>query len=124
MSTMSRDRERHTALAVLFTAYRKFATKSFKVDPKGHHWKPLHDAEKLGWCWFEGPRCALTAEGLRELEPYRRNEPKPVVEWICPVCLHVAGQAEDEAGLPERPVCEHCLEQTVGAIDTLRKGAA
>jgi hypothetical protein len=123
VTTASRDRERHTALAVLLSAHKRYGTKSFKVDPNGHHWKPLHDAEKLGWCWFVGPRCAILDAGLRELEPYRRNEPRPVVQWICPICLHVSAQAEDEAGLPERPHCENCSSQALQMTETMRERA-
>lgn len=108
MSSAQRDRERHAALAVLFKAYKTYDIKSFKVDMKGPNHAPLRTAEMYGWCWFDGDRCAISDAGMRELEPYRRTEPKPVVQWICPVCLCVCGQLEDEAGLPERPSCPNC----------------
>lgn len=108
MSSAQRDRERHAALAVLLAAYKKYDIKSFKVDPAGPNWVPLHTAEKLGWVWFQGNRCAIVNDGMRQLEPYRKTQRRPVVEWVCPVCLCVCGQGEDEVGLPERPSCPNC----------------
>lgn len=121
MSSAARDRERHAALAVLFKAYKTYETKSFKVDPKGTNWGPLHTAERYGWCWFVGDRCAILDAGLRELEPYRKDEPKPCVQWICPVCLCVVGQGENEAGLPENVRCETCQRQALEATEKMRE---
>jgi hypothetical protein len=113
------QRDRQAALACMFTAYRRYATRSFIVDSKGPNWKPLHDAEQYGWCWFQGDRCAFTSEGMRELEPYRRTEPKPAVQWICPVCLDTVEQMAGDTGLPEQPHCPACSKLTRERIEEL-----
>lgn len=119
MSAAQRDRDRHAALAVMFRAYRTYDTRSFLVDPNGPNWKPLKTAEQMGWCWFQADRCAFTAEGMCQLEPYRRHEPKPIVQWICPVCLGVVDQPADDAGLPERVSCPSCERLTRERIEEM-----
>jgi hypothetical protein len=119
MSMAQRSRGRRSALAVLLRAGKKYGTKSFVVDPRGENHEPLKLAEQYGWCWFEGPRCAITAEGMRELEPYRRDEPKPAVQWICPVCMDTVDQPEGETGLPERVSCPSCEKLTREQIERL-----
>lgn len=74
MSSAARDRERHAALAVLLAAYRRYDIRSFKVDPAGPNWVPLHTAETYGWCRFQGNRCAILNDGMRQLEPYRERK--------------------------------------------------
>jgi hypothetical protein len=119
MSIARMQRDRQAALAVLFKAWSTYQTRSFVVDPKGRNFEPLKIAEKLGWCWWSGGRCGITAEGLRELEPYRRDEPQVCVQWICPVCLDVVGQLEDENGLPERASCPSCAKLTHDQIEAM-----
>lgn len=119
MSIATMNRDRHAALACMFVAYKKYGTKSFLVDPKGANWKPLKHAESLGWCWFQGERCAFTASGMAELEPYRKTEPKPAVVWICPVCLDTVEQAEGDTGLPEQPHCPSCSTLTRERVEEL-----
>ena len=59
--------QRATALASIVLAHGRYGTKAFRVDRRGDHWQPLHDAAGLGWCWWPGDdRCALlpAAEAL------------------------------------------------------------
>jgi hypothetical protein len=82
MSIASMQRDRHAALATLFKAFRIHQTRSFKYDPAGPNMAGLRLCERFGWLWFEAGRAAITSEGLRELEPYRRSEPKPLVQTL------------------------------------------
>lgn len=66
---------RQTAKLVLLKAWKFMGTSAFAVDPKGAHWHPLHDAEKLGWCSFVGDRCRLSDAGVAELAPWRGTGP-------------------------------------------------
>lgn len=119
MSIATMNRDRHAALACMFVAYKRYATRSFLVDPAGPNWTPLKIAERLGWTWFQGERCAFTSEGMAELEPYRKTEPKPAVVWICPVCLDTVEQAAGDTGLPEAPHCPTCRDLTRERIEEL-----
>jgi hypothetical protein len=119
MSIATMNRDRQAALAVLLMAYKNFGTRSFLVDPKGKHWQPLRDAERYGWCWFQGDRCALTPSGLEQVEGYRRPEPRPVIQHICPVCLDVVSQELGDTGLPDPPYCPSCSKLTRERIEEL-----
>lgn len=119
MSIAAMNRDRHAALACMFAAYKRYGTRSFIVDRAGLNWAWLKHAETLGWCWFQDTRCAFTPDGMRELEPYRKTEPKPAVVWICPVCLDTVEQAEGETGLPEAPHCPTCRDLTRERIEEL-----
>ena len=61
---------RQTAKLVLLKAWRNIGSAAFGVDPKGAHWRPLHDAETLGWCSFIGDRCRISRLGVQELAPW------------------------------------------------------
>jgi hypothetical protein len=119
MSIATMNRHRQEALAVMHKAYRTYGTRSFIVDRNGPNWTPLKIAERLGWVWFQGERCAFLPDGMRELEPYRKTEPKPAVVWICPVCLDTVEQAEGDTGLPEPPHCPSCSQLTRERIEEL-----
>lgn len=119
MSTATMNRDRHEALASMFTAFRKYGTRSFIVDRNGPNWKALHIAELLGWVWFQDDRCAFRPAGMAELEPYRKTEPKPAVVWICPVCLDTVEQMAGDTGLPEQPYCPSCRDLTRSQIEEL-----
>jgi hypothetical protein len=109
----------NSARAVLLAAHNRFGTRSFVVDPRGPNHQPLRDAEGFGWCWFEKQRCAITASGLEQIEPYRKAEPKPIVQWICPVCLDVVSQFPDREDLPEMIPCPTCQKNAIEAADHL-----
>jgi len=119
MSLATMNRDRHAALAVMHKAYRTYGTRSFIVDRAGPNWTPLKHAERLGWAWFQGERCAFTPAGMEQLEPYRKTEPKPAVVWVCPVCLDTVEQMADEEGLPERVSCPSCERLTREQIERL-----
>lgn len=65
---------RQTAKLVLLKAWNNIGTHAFAVDPKGAHWHPLHDAERLGWCSFIGDRCRILRAGVEELAPWRQGQ--------------------------------------------------
>jgi hypothetical protein len=119
VSSAQRDRERHAALASLFKAHRTYQTRSFLVDRNGQHWGPLHTAERYGWCWFQDDRCAITHDGRVQMEPYLKTEPRPCVQWICPVCMGVVEQLEDEAGMPENTPCPTCQKLTREQVEAM-----
>jgi hypothetical protein len=76
---------RQAARKVAQTAWRNFGTQAFRVDPEGQFWTPLKTAERYGWVTFwDKDKCAVTAAGVAELEPWRMQEPKPAV--TCPTC--------------------------------------
>jgi hypothetical protein len=62
--------QKANARAALLIAWRNFGNHSFRVDLAGRHYRPLKDAESLGWCWFLEDRCSILPAGLREIEPY------------------------------------------------------
>lgn len=70
-------RQEANARAVLLAARNRFGNLSFKVDPCGSNYRPLRDAEFLGWVWFDGDRCAITAGGMVELEDYKTGDGRP-----------------------------------------------
>lgn len=114
-------RQKAAALAVLLAAYRRYGQKRFKVDVCGENYRPLRDCETLGWVWFtDGTHCAILDAGVREVEPYRREDPRPVVQWVCPTCQSVVGQEADAEGLPARPSCPHCRRETERLAERMR----
>lgn len=115
--------QRAAALASLVGAHGRYGTKSFRVDPRGPHWSALHDAAELGWCWWpDADRCALTDAGLRELEPYRRDDPPACVSYVCAVCRHVVGQPSGDTGLPVAVACPNCAKTGREAAELMREG--
>lgn len=67
---MIRAEQKRAALCSMLRAWRSYGDRAFRVDRYGDHWKPLHDAEMLGWTTWIGDRCRLTARGIEELIPY------------------------------------------------------
>lgn len=67
---MVRVEQRRAALCVMLAAWRSYGDRAFKVSPYGPNWRPLHNAEQLGWCSFIGDRCRLTARGIEQLIPF------------------------------------------------------
>jgi len=65
-----RHEQRSDALYSMLRAWRSYGDRAFRVDRKGSHWKPLHDADALGWCTFIGDRCRLTRLGAEQLIPF------------------------------------------------------
>jgi hypothetical protein len=66
-----RAEQRRQAEAVTVVAFRNFGNRAFRVDPRGKHWNPLKDAEKLGLAWWPGrDRCALTPQGAELATQY------------------------------------------------------
>jgi hypothetical protein len=67
---MIRAEQKRAALCVMLAAWRSYGDRAFKVARFGDHWKPLHDAEQLGWCSFIGDRCRLERLGVEQLIPF------------------------------------------------------
>lgn len=67
---MIRKEQRAAALVSMLRAWRTYGDRAFKVDRFGDHWKPLHDAEKIGWCTFIADRCRLERLGIEQLIPF------------------------------------------------------
>lgn len=67
---MMRHEQRAAALVVMLKAWKSYGDRAFKVSPYSEHWRPLSDAEQLGWCTWIGDRCRLTPAGIEELIPY------------------------------------------------------
>jgi hypothetical protein len=65
-----RAEQKRAALCVMLAAWRSYGDRAFKVARFGDHWKPLHDAEQLGWCSFIGDRCRLERLGVEQLIPF------------------------------------------------------
>lgn len=119
---MSMQAQQASARAALVAAHRRFGTKAFRVDPRGPNWQPLHDAARWGWCWWpDADRCALLDAGLREIEPYRREQPAACVSYVCPVCQHTVSQPAGETGPPVAVACQHCAETSMDAAEALRE---
>lgn len=103
-------------------AYNRYGpNKSFRVDVCGANYRPLKDAESLGWCWFAGERCALTGTGIAELEGYQINPPVSVVHHICVVCLGTVQQELGADGLPVDTACPHCAALSLDAANRMRE---
>lgn len=64
--------QKRAAEAVTVVAWKNFGVSAFRVDPRGKHWNPLHDAERLGLAWWPGrDRCALTPRGAELATQYK-----------------------------------------------------
>jgi hypothetical protein len=112
-------KQRHAALAVLVLASRRYGDRCFKVDPAGQNYRPLRDAESLGWVRFSShDYAALTPAGLAEANGYER--PRTVVSYVCQVCGSVVGQPPDAEGLPVNTRCPVCERMTDEAVLRLR----
>jgi hypothetical protein len=117
----AQQRKRAVARAVILAAHRLKGQKAFKVDRAGANYAALRDAEALGWVWFMAPdRCAILDAGMREIEPYRRDEPKPCVEYLCGVCGSMVAQPQGDTGLPVAVRCEACAETSAAAAARMR----
>ena len=63
--------QRMAALDAVLTVWRNFGDRGFKVDLAGRHYRPLKDAESLGWIRFlDTDRCALTEDGKAQAAQY------------------------------------------------------
>jgi len=67
---MIRDERRRAALLAMLTVWKNFGDQSVLIDPRGRHWRPLKDAEALGWARWFGDRCRLEPAGIEQLIPY------------------------------------------------------
>lgn len=65
-----RAEQKRAALVSMLRAWRSYGDRPFKVSPYGPNWRPLRDAEKIGWATWIGDRCRLTAVGIEQLIPY------------------------------------------------------
>lgn len=66
--------QKQAARFVVRKVFNHFGTHGFRVDPRGQHWQPLKDAEKLGLAWWPAEdRCALTDAGVRAAAEYSGN---------------------------------------------------
>jgi hypothetical protein len=63
--------QRQAAQAVVVKVARNFGSRSFRVDPRGPHYAPLKDAERMGLAWWpDDDRCALTLAGVEAAAEY------------------------------------------------------
>lgn len=63
--------QRAAALHTVSVVWKNFGDRGFKVDPAGKHYRPLKDAESLGWIVFlDHNRCALTPIGKTQALQY------------------------------------------------------
>lgn len=70
--------QKANALAVLVAVWHRYHGNGFKVDLCGENYRPLRDAESMGWVWFAGPdRCALTKEGIAQISPWINRVDQP-----------------------------------------------
>lgn len=67
---MIRAEQKRAALVVMLRAWKSYGDRPFKVSPYGPNWKPLRDAEQIGWATFIGDRCRLERLGIEQLIPY------------------------------------------------------
>jgi hypothetical protein len=67
---MIKREQRAAALVSMLAAWRNYGDRAFKVSPYSPNWKPLSDAEQLGWVTWIGDRCRLTPAGIEQLIPY------------------------------------------------------
>ena len=66
--------QQQAARAVVVVAWRNFGNASFRVNPKGKHWQPLKDAERLGLAWWpDADKCALLPAGIEVAAEYAGN---------------------------------------------------
>lgn len=115
------QKKRAVARAVVLAAFKAKGRKAFKVNSLGSNYGPLKDAESLGWVWFVAPdRCAILDAGMREIEPWRQDEPKPCVQYLCAVCGSMVAQPQGETGLPVSVRCESCAETSAEAAERMR----
>lgn len=65
--------QRNHALHAVLTVWRNFGDRGFRVDVAGKHYRPLKDAETLGWVRFlDRDRCAITEGGKAQVIQYRQ----------------------------------------------------
>jgi hypothetical protein len=67
---MIRKEQRAAALVIMLKAWQSYGDRAFRVSPYSEHWKPLSDAEQMGWCTWIGDRCRLTPAGIEQLIPF------------------------------------------------------
>lgn len=121
MTARAMRQKRAVARAVVLAAYRAKGQKAFRVDRNGANYGPLRDAEALGWVWFITPdRCAILDAGMREIEPWRQDEARPCVQYVCAVCDTVVAQPQGETGLPVSVRCESCAATSAEAAARMR----
>lgn len=65
-----RAEQKRAALYSMLRAWRSYGDRPFKVSPYSEHWKPLSDAEALGWVTWIGDRCRLERLGIEQLIPF------------------------------------------------------
>jgi hypothetical protein len=65
-----RAEQKRAALVSMLRAWRSYGDRAFKVSPYSEHWKPLSDAEQLGWVTWIGDRCRLERLGIEQLIPF------------------------------------------------------
>lgn len=113
--------QKANALAVLLNAWKNFGNRGFRVEMTGANYRPLKDAESLGWCWFDGPRCGILEAGLVAIEPWRQDVPRRrLTTYRCQVCGTRVEQRDGPEGLPEKPHCPACAARTAEATEAFR----
>jgi hypothetical protein len=63
--------QRTAALHTVLTAWNNYGDRGFRVDLAGKHYRPLKDAETLGWVTFlDRDRAAITDAGKVQAMQY------------------------------------------------------
>lgn len=63
--------QRTAALHTILTVWKNFGDRGFRVNLAGKHYRPLKDAESLGWVRFvDRDRAAITEAGKVQAMAY------------------------------------------------------
>jgi hypothetical protein len=63
--------QRMAALHTVLNVWKNYGDRGLRVDLAGRHYRPLKDAETLGWVRFlDHDRCALTDAGKEQAMRY------------------------------------------------------
>jgi hypothetical protein len=115
-------KQRGAALCVMVAAWNRYQGATFRVDVAGSNYRPLRDAETLGWVWFPSQdRVAFTPEGIAELQAYGIDAQRVICTFACPVCGARVAQVDRGDGMPQNPSCQNCARITAEATKRMRE---